>query len=168
MKTLVKITIGFMKNSYFQKLRYYDYVKGLMTHFPCKDDDLAYCKEGKKHHWTRCCKGFPHEKQQDTIMCDNCYPQYKRNSNNVFTLVRSGKFYQAGDEYVVPHNPYLLLKYRCHINVEVVSTIRTMKYMFKYIFKGADRVLLEASENLNNRGASPDTMTLQGNVFVPI
>uniref|UniRef100_A0A1I7T216 ATP-dependent DNA helicase n=1 Tax=Caenorhabditis tropicalis TaxID=1561998 RepID=A0A1I7T216_9PELO len=149
------------------KMRYYEHVKGLMTHFPCKDDVSAYWNEGKKSHWTRCSKGFPHDKTPDTVMCDNHYPKYKRSSNNVFQLVRNGNFVTAGSEYIVSHNPFLLMKYGCHINVEVVSSIKTMKYMFKYIFKGADRVLLEASENLNKTNVSPDSMTLRGNVFAP-
>uniref|UniRef100_A0A1I7U5B6 ATP-dependent DNA helicase n=1 Tax=Caenorhabditis tropicalis TaxID=1561998 RepID=A0A1I7U5B6_9PELO len=139
---------------YEDRKRYYDMVKGLMTHFPCQGDDTAYCNEGKKHHWTRCCKGFPHDKSPDTVMCDNHYPKYKRNSTNVFTLIRSGKFFTAGSEYVVSHNPFLLMKYGCHINVEVVSSIKTMNSV------GG----LGEPEQTN---VASDSMTLRGNVFAP-
>ena len=30
------------------------------------------------------------------------------------------------------------MKYRCHFNVEVVSSTEAVKYLYKYIYKGAD------------------------------
>lgn len=41
--------------------------------------------------------------------------------------------------HVVPHNRFLVLKYFCHINVEICVSIRAVKYLFKYITKGHDR-----------------------------
>jgi hypothetical protein len=40
---------------------------------------------------------------------------------------------------VVPHNPNLTRKFNAHINVEVSAGIRSVKYLFKYIYKGQDR-----------------------------
>src|SRR5581483_166480 len=42
----------------------------------------------------------------------------------------------------VPYNPYLCQKYNCHINVEICSSITSIKYLYKYIYKGQDRVLI--------------------------
>lgn len=42
------------------------------------------------------------------------------------------------DVRVVPHNKKLLLKYRCHINVEVAGSVYVMAYLYKYIYKGPD------------------------------
>src|ERR1700733_5422591 len=39
---------------------------------------------------------------------------------------------------MVPYNPYFTLKYNAHINVEVVTSVRAIKYIYKYIFKGYD------------------------------
>ena len=41
---------------------------------------------------------------------------------------------------VVPHNIYLLMEY-CHLNVEMCSSITSMKYLYKYINKDHDRFM---------------------------
>jgi hypothetical protein len=37
---------------------------------------------------------------------------------------------------VVPYNPYLTRRYKAHINVEVCSSIKVIKYVYKYVYKG--------------------------------
>jgi hypothetical protein len=39
----------------------------------------------------------------------------------------------------VSHNPYLCLRYNCHINVEACVNVNSIKYLYKYAYKGADR-----------------------------
>ena len=34
--------------------------------------------------------------------------------------------------------PYLTMRYNCHINVEVCCSIKSIKYIYKYIYKGTD------------------------------
>jgi len=41
---------------------------------------------------------------------------------------------------VVPYNPYLLSKFNCHINVEICCDIKIVKYIYKYICKGHDKI----------------------------
>ena len=43
------------------------------------------------------------------------------------------------NHYVIPYNPYLSQKFKCHINVEVCVSIAAVKYVYKYIYKGNDR-----------------------------
>jgi hypothetical protein len=45
------------------------------------------------------------------------------------------------NRWVVPYNPYLTMRYKCHINVEVCSSITAVKYLYKYVYKGHDRAL---------------------------
>ncbi len=45
------------------------------------------------------------------------------------------------NRWVVPYNPYLTMWYKCHINVEVCSSITAVKYLYKYVYKGHDRAL---------------------------
>ncbi|GBN18951.1 hypothetical protein AVEN_38676-1 [Araneus ventricosus] len=42
------------------------------------------------------------------------------------------------NRFVVPYNPYLLLKYIAHINVEICISLRAVKYIYKYIYIGFD------------------------------
>ena len=60
----------------------------------------------------------------------------------------TGKTYQVGgkevdNRWVVPHSPYLIWKYRCHINVEWVASMKAVKYIYKYIYKGHDRTTMD-------------------------
>ncbi|XP_022847592.1 uncharacterized protein LOC111370120 [Olea europaea var. sylvestris] len=44
------------------------------------------------------------------------------------------------NRWVVPYNPYLSAKFDCQINVEVCSSIKALKYLYKYVYKGHDRI----------------------------
>lgn len=48
----------------------------------------------------------------------------------------------SDNRWVVPYNPYLLNKYQSHINVEVCASVHAVKYIHKYVYKGADRTTL--------------------------
>ena len=41
---------------------------------------------------------------------------------------------------MIPYNPYLLALLDCHMNVEICSTLKLVKYLYKYIFKGHDLI----------------------------
>ena len=51
-------------------------------------------------------------------------------------------FVPLDNRYVVPHNIALCIKYNAHINVEVCASIKAVKYVYKYVYKGHDRVML--------------------------
>ncbi|XP_015947186.1 uncharacterized protein LOC107472150 [Arachis duranensis] len=44
------------------------------------------------------------------------------------------------NKFIVSYNPELLLKFGCHINVEYTCQTSSIKYLFKYVHKGNDRV----------------------------
>ena len=68
------------------------------------------------------------------------YPLYRRR-NDGRTFAIGTKVVDNRD--IVPYNPYLSRKYNCHINVEVCASIRAVKYIHKYIYKGHDRTTIQ-------------------------
>ena len=51
------------------------------------------------------------------------------------------------NRFVVAYNPWLTTKYDAHINVEFCSSIKAVKYLYKYIFKGHDRATVSFNQN---------------------
>ncbi|XP_027151929.1 uncharacterized protein LOC113751983 [Coffea eugenioides] len=131
------------------KIKYphlYRMVKKHMMHNPCgvlNPSNVCMTKHG-------CCKNsYPKEFSEQTIQTLDSYPKYRRRNNGVKIKVRKQKF---DNRWVVPHNAYLLAKFNCHINVEICSTIQAVKYIYKYICKGHDRIsFLINSDNPNNQ-----------------
>ncbi|KAG6657396.1 hypothetical protein CIPAW_04G088100 [Carya illinoinensis] len=71
-----------------------------------------------------------------------------RSKNGVTVKVRGQNL---DNRWVVPYNPYLLATFDCHINVEICSTIKAVKYLYKYIYKGHDRVAFNLISEQNNQ-----------------
>ena len=68
------------------------------------------------------------------------YPLYRRRDSGR-VIEKNGHIMDNRD--VVGYNPGLSKKYRAHINIEVVSTIKAVKYLYKYCYKGHERATLE-------------------------
>jgi hypothetical protein len=51
--------------------------------------------------------------------------------------------------WVVPYNPYLSKRYNAHINVELCGSIKAIKYLYKYFYKGPNKAMTEVSINTN-------------------
>ncbi|AFR93383.2 hypothetical protein CNAG_03883 [Cryptococcus neoformans var. grubii H99] len=79
---------------------------------------------------------------------DDSYPIYRRREGD-FTWKKKidGIDYTFTNRDVVPYNPYLLEYYKCHMNVEVCTSITVVKYFYKYIYKGSDGALTGVCEN---------------------
>ena len=71
----------------------------------------------------------------DAHLQKNGYPIYAR-PNNGRTITKRGFVYD--NRWVVPHNRYILCKYKCHANVEYTASLSTVRYQFKYQHKGND------------------------------
>ena len=85
-----------------------------------------------------CTKGYPKQLQKYTTHGANRYPTYRRRSPqdgghtcSINMLSKGGEPTTIDNRWVVPYNPYLLLKYKCHINMEIVASVGGIKYMFK-------------------------------------
>lgn len=86
---------------------------------------------------------FPKKFSETTTMNENGYPEYARPNNDRSVTIRN---VQLGNNWVVPYNKYLSTKYDCHINVEICSTVKAVKYLYKYVYKGHDKAIIELKE----------------------
>jgi hypothetical protein len=108
-------------------------VTNYMLHGPCgAANPKAPCME--KGH---CSKGYPKPFQETTSLPSDGhgYPLYAR-PNNGRKIEKNGFIFD--NRWVVPYNRYLLLKYLCHVNFEFIGSFYTVKYIYKYVHKGAD------------------------------
>lgn len=87
-----------------------------------------------------CSKQFPKPYQPQTDLPEDSYPLYRRRKLD-HVITKGGQSFD--NQFVVPYNKLLLLKYQCHINVEIPYGINATKYLFQYICKGIDRSALE-------------------------
>ncbi|GJY69946.1 hypothetical protein Tco_0472928 [Tanacetum coccineum] len=111
----------------------YQIVTDHMMHGPCgADRPTCPCTVKKK-----CTKKFPKQFNDKTFIDESGYAIYKRRNDGI-TIRKSGTELHNG--YVVPYNPGLLRRYQSHINVEWCNQVGSIKYLFKYINKGPDRV----------------------------
>lgn len=93
-----------------------------------------------------CTKGYPKDFNEMTQVGDDSYPIYQRR-NNGQAIMKYGCI--LDNRWVVPYNPYLTAKYKCHINVEVCASIGSIKYLYKYVYKGHDRAMVQIGETIN-------------------
>ncbi|KAL6739706.1 hypothetical protein Aduo_013131 [Ancylostoma duodenale] len=94
----------------------------------------------------KCSKNFPKEFTNDTAMNSDGYPKYRRRDDGRFVMCRGVRLSNTS---VVPYNPYLSRKYGCHINVEVCSSITSVKYLHKYVYKGHDRARIRIHQEVD-------------------
>jgi hypothetical protein len=78
---------------------------------------------------------YPENFNHVTLQGDDSYPQYRRRNNGRQVEVRKKIL---DNRWVVPYNPRLLMTFNRHINVEVCSNIKSVKYVFKYAYKSHD------------------------------
>jgi len=118
-------------------------------------------------HQVICSKHYPRDFQQETIIQENGYPLYRRRDAGQSFIIQ-GKGTARGQQiiidnrYVVSYNPYLTWRYKAHVNVEICGSIRAVKYIHKYIYKGGDQATVhlksekdEIKRYLNGRYIGP-------------
>ncbi|CAH9128704.1 unnamed protein product [Cuscuta epithymum] len=126
---------------------YYEAVKELMMHGPCGPGvKSSPCMVNGK-----CTKHFPKPWCSETKVDDDGYPVYRRRKNG--RTVKKNNIV-LDNRFVVPHNRYLLMKYKAHMNVEWCNQSRSIKYLFKYINKGRDRVTAGFYSTTNEEGTN--------------
>ncbi|XP_025665010.1 uncharacterized protein [Arachis hypogaea] len=117
----------------------YNVVTKYMIHGPCGPlrPSSPCMKDGK------CSKFYPKRFVDQTSFDEDGYPIYRRRNMGVTVKIND---VDIDNRFVVPYNPLLLMKYQAHINLEFCNKSNVIKYLFKYVNKGPDRVTATVGE----------------------
>ncbi|GJX10424.1 DNA helicase [Tanacetum coccineum] len=123
-----------------QDPRGYKLVTELMMHGPCgaASSSAACMQKGS------CSKHFPKTYNDWTFFDSNGHTHYRRRDTGVHVMKGESKLDNCD---VVPYNRALYLAFKAHINVEYCGWSMLIKYIFKYISKGPDRILAKISNS---------------------
>ncbi|XP_058775184.1 uncharacterized protein LOC131649437 [Vicia villosa] len=124
-------------------MKLYHLAKTHMIHGPCGYANTSSpCMK-----INQCSKFFPKKFQARTVVDHEGYPLYiRRDTGNTVTK----KDVDLDNRFVVPCNPYLLKKFQAHINIEWCNQGTSVKYLFKYINKGYDRITATVVDTTND------------------
>ena len=112
-------------------------VKRFMVHKPCgAHNPNAPCMVNG-----RCSKRFPKQFREETSVTEDSYACTRRRNTGQTHQLRGGV--QVDNRWVVCHSRYLIWRYCCHINVESIASVKAIKYIYKYVYKGHDRTTME-------------------------
>ena len=114
----------------------FEIIKSNMIHGPCGvlNDRCPCMVDGK------CSKDYPKSFNEGTVLNVDGYPLYNRPDNGRTIRVRN---VDLDNRWVVPYCPYLCKRFNAHINLEACVSIKAVKYLYKYIYKGHDTAHVE-------------------------
>ena len=127
-----------------------------MLHGPCGllNKNSPCMRDGK------CTRNYPRAFLQETQTGEDGYPLYRRLHPNDggFTVklkVRGGEEVVIDNRWVVPYCPLLSRLFDAHINVEYCNSVKSIKYICKYVNKGGDQAVF----GLEKENPSVDEVT---------
>ena len=130
-----------------------------MIHGPCgKFNTKSPCMVPSKKdpQCVVCSKHFPKQFSDETIIRNDGYPLYRRRKpgpkgENTATIMKGNRKFTIDNSMVVLYNYHLLTTYGGHINIEICSSLMSVKYLYKYLTKGNDtatfRVVISDGDN---------------------
>ena len=85
-----------------------------------------------------CLKRYPKAFNPTTVIYKDGYLEYRCCNNLRSWSIRllGGAMFEMDNCWVIPYSPYLTIKYCVYINVKVYASIKSIKYIHKYIYKG--------------------------------
>ncbi|GKA99356.1 hypothetical protein Tco_0827293 [Tanacetum coccineum] len=127
----------------------YNIVSEMMMHCPYRAANMkASCMKGDK-----CGKSFPKKFNSKTFLDNNGHVHYQIRDTGITTTRNQ---FKLDNNYVVPYNRDLLLAFQAHINVEYCGWSMLIKYLFKYISKGTDRIFAQVSRPMGESSTEFD------------
>ncbi|XP_076922617.1 uncharacterized protein LOC143584446 [Bidens hawaiensis] len=134
----------------------YKIVSECMIHGPCGlARPNAPCVDGGV-----CSKGFPKLYQASTTFDKNGYIKYKRSAYE-FSVKKND--IEVDNAYVVPYNRTLSLLFNAHINVEYCGWNMMIKYLFKYVSKGSDRIHFKITQSIHKVDTDQNSLSVTCN-----
>lgn len=133
----------------------FDIVCKNMIHGPCGLlNPNSPCMKDKK-----CTKRYPREMIRETQTGTDGYPLYRRRKpgdGGHRTIIKVKNFEtEIDNRWIVPYSPLLSKVFNAHINIEACNSVKSIKYICKYINKGSDMAIFE----LSNPNTSDDEIT---------
>ncbi len=123
--------------------RLYAIVTRNMVHGPCGKTTKCPCELSSQTPGV-CRFNYPFAYKEHTEDTEDSYPLYRRRQQHErHFMVRENNI---TNEWISPYNPYLSLRYECHINVEICASISAVKYLYKYVYKGPDMTMVRLEE----------------------
>ncbi|XP_073513990.1 uncharacterized protein [Phyllobates terribilis] len=103
----------------------------------------------------RCSKHYPRSPVQETQTGQDGYPVYRRRKPGDGGFIAKLKMrvgsslqeIEIDNRWVVPYNPLLSKIFQAHINVESCHSVKSIKYICKYVHKGSDQAVFELQKN---------------------
>ncbi|XP_043863668.1 uncharacterized protein LOC122756901 [Drosophila mojavensis] len=122
-----------------------------MIHGPCGDiNRQSPCMVDG-----RCSKRYPRKFTAETITGNDGYPLYRRrspddNGRTITTKVKGNDFI-VDNSWIVPYSPLLSKTFKAHSNVEYCNSVKSIKYICKYVTKGSDMAVFGIqTSNIND------------------
>jgi hypothetical protein len=124
-------------------------VTSCMIHGPCGSlNTTSPCmKDGT------CSKRYPRPFTNETTQNEDGYPTYRRREAQPYIVGHNRRQHPIDNRWVVPYNPYLSMKYDAHVNVEICATVKAVKYLYKYVYKGHDRAKMAVVNEIETQQA---------------
>ncbi|KAL3635911.1 hypothetical protein CASFOL_020458 [Castilleja foliolosa] len=129
----------------------YKIVTDFMIHGPC---GLARPNSPCMRD-SRCTKSFPKMLECSSRFDKEGYVHYRRRETP-HHAIKNG--IALDNRFVVPYNQSLCRRFNAHINVEHCGWNMMIKYLFKYISKGADRIRFRISSSGDAADTGVDTI----------
>ena len=120
-------------------------VRQFHIHKPCDSCGDASCRQ--KSPDGSCFRGFPKKMSPTTNLPVDGFPIYRKRGRFTTNVKdHNGVDRVVTDEWVVSYVPFLLLRYKCHLNIEVACHLFVFKYVYKYVFKAPDKAAIAVDE----------------------